>query len=193
MDNGLDPCEQLVEIGPKSHSISGGIRVDEGYQSNIFGLYAAGEACGGVHGACRCAGNAASQAVMSGLLCAESIKQNAESIDETKEFPVEYKSNKGVYEKFVSEARATAADAMGIYRNGPDLESAQNKIEALLKSPEIASDTDAGNTVCAMKLIIKAALERRESRGVHLRTDYPNMSDEFNTSIVIKGGEDNDC
>lgn len=60
---GIDPQHELLEVAPMAHSFSGGVRVDRQYRSSLAGLYAVGEAAGGVHGACRCAGNAASQAV----------------------------------------------------------------------------------------------------------------------------------
>ena len=58
MTSGCDPNKQMLEIGSMAHSFSGGIKVNRDYESNVKGLFAVGEACGGVHGACRCAGNA---------------------------------------------------------------------------------------------------------------------------------------
>lgn len=87
MDNGVNLNKQLLEVSPMAHSFSGGIKVDSNYESTVKGLYAIGEACGGIHGACRCAGNAASQAVLSGLLCGEAVvKAIADKTGEKKNF-----------------------------------------------------------------------------------------------------------
>ena len=68
MAAGVNPAKELIEVGPMAHSLSGGILVDENMQSTVKGLYAVGEAAGSFHGACRLAGIAASQAVLSGAI-----------------------------------------------------------------------------------------------------------------------------
>lgn len=184
MENGVDPNKEIVEVGPMAHSFSGGIYVDRDYQSDIEGFYAVGEACGGVHGACRCAGNAASQATLSGLLCAEGIAKNGSSAV-VKEFPVEYAEDKAIYEAYVPKVRSLAANALGIYRKGQDLQQAYDTLKELLEKDEVKKDTETHQIILSILLMVEAALLRKESRGTHMRLDYPNALDEFKKELVL--------
>lgn len=178
MENGADPNKQLIEVGPMPHSFSGGIKVDAGYQSTLPGFYAVGEACGGVHGACRCAGNAASQATLSGLLCAEAIAK-AERTSVKDELPVEYVADESVYKRFVPGAREIAANALGIYRAGQTLLDAEMALLDILNDPLLRKDDCTYQTILSMRLMVSAALMRKESRGAHMRLDYPDADKKY--------------
>ncbi|KUO76755.1 MAG: L-aspartate oxidase [Clostridia bacterium BRH_c25] len=184
MENGVDPNKETVEVGPMAHSFSGGIYVDENYESSVEGFYAVGEACGGVHGACRCAGNAASQATLSGLLCAEGIMKN-KSITDIREFPVEYAENKEIFKTYVPLARDLAVKVLGIYRNGEDLQNAFNALAELLKTDDLKKDSETYHIVVSIMLMIQAALLRRESRGTHMRIDYPDSQAEYMKEMIL--------
>lgn len=176
MDHGVDPNQELVEVGPMAHSFSGGIMVNSDYESTVKGFYAVGEACGGVHGACRCAGNAASQAVISGLLCAQAAAKALAENDwnsEWKEFPVEYYKNDDVYGKYVPSAKEIAGKALGIYRSGEILALAEMELSKMVSSTDLSLDTQAEQVVESILLMVRAALDRKESRGTHMRLDYP--------------------
>ncbi|MBQ7151243.1 MAG: FAD-binding protein [Synergistaceae bacterium] len=185
MNNGCDPNKELLEVGPMPHSFSGGIRVDRNYESNVKGLYAIGEACGGIHGACRCAGNAASQATLSGLLCAEGIMRTGELDRAISERPVAYKQNDSVRAKYLDELQKIAGHALGVYRNGKDLEEALNSTQKILDAPEVSGDDLTSQTALAINLILKAALNRKESRGTHNRTDYPASDPAYEKEFVF--------
>ncbi len=174
MDFGCDPNEQLVEVGPMAHSFSGGIAVDKDYCSTLQGLYAIGEACGGVHGACRSAGNAASQATLSGLLCAQAIARDRDT-GTPDEFPAAYASDRAIYQRFVPQAQKSTVVAMGIYRNGETLSQALEDLESMLSDPTLALDDAAHQAVESMALMVRAAIRRTESRGTHMRIDYPEQ------------------
>lgn len=191
MDNGVDPNQELVEVGPMAHSFSGGILVDETYQSGIDGFYAIGEASGGTHGACRCAGNAASQAVLSGLICAESVakrfetekvkeKLEAADLDSLKK---DYRKNQKIYEQYALPAKKIAVKALGIYRKGDILEDAEKKLNAMLDEEEIKKDTRTVQIIESIRLMIAAAFHRKESRGTHMRLDYPESMKEFEKEL----------
>jgi len=167
------------------HSFSGGIKVDRNYESNVKGLFAIGEACGGIHGACRCAGNAASQATLSGLLCAEGIMRTGELNREISERPVEYKRDDLIREKYLGELQKIAGKSLGVYRNGKDLEAALKATQEILDSSDAAKDDLTIQTACAINLIAKAALNRKESRGTHNRTDFPESKPEFEKEFVF--------
>ncbi|MDR3259022.1 MAG: FAD-binding protein [Fusobacteriaceae bacterium] len=186
MDNGIDPNRDIIEIGPMAHSFSGGIEVDENYESSIEGFFAIGEACGGIHGACRCAGNAASQAVISGLLCAQAIAKKYKDLQQTiKIFPMEYKSDKNIYEKYMPQIKEIAVKALGIYRKGEILEDAKKHIENILKNTDIQKDTETLQKIESIYYIVKAALNRKETRGTHIRLDYPEESKDYKKEFTI--------
>ncbi|MGE4284583.1 MAG: FAD-binding protein [Clostridia bacterium] len=184
LESGVDPNKETIEVGPMAHSFSGGIYVDEQYESTVEGFYAVGEACGGVHGACRCAGNAASQATLSGLLCAEGIgrKNNATVI---REFPITYAEDKKIFEAYVPRIREIAANVLGIYRKGQDLQNALETCTEISKKDDVKKDTETYQIVVSVLLMIQAALLRQESRGTHMRIDYPDSSDEFMKEIIL--------
>lgn len=185
MDNGVDPNRELVEVGPMAHSFSGGIMVDRHYESKVKGFYAVGEACGGIHGGCRCAGNAASQAAVSGLLCAQAAAMAVGSDPAEEDLPAVYAENKAVFEAFVPEARELAVKALGIYRHGDTLMQAKTRLEEMLGKEEMGQDTKAAQTVASIHLMVCAALRREESRGTHMRLDFPESRKEFEREFSI--------
>lgn len=191
--NGVDPARELVEVGPMAHSYSGGIKVDGRYESSIRGLYAVGEAAGGIHGACRLAGNAASQAVISGMLCAEAIggspavprSPGAGAAAPAFVDPVD----EAVRARLVPGMRDLAAKALGVHRNGADLASARDRLDRLLHEGELDRDGESRRIAESILVMIVAALERKESRGIHSRTDFPGASPEFRRGIVLRRGK----
>ena len=183
--NGIDPGRDPLEVGPLAHSFSGGILVDTDYASTVKGLYAVGEACGGIHGACRSAGNAGSQAALSGMLCAEGIQRSADWTYRVPETPVSYREDSEVRANLLAEAKSIGAEALSIYRNGDTLQKASNRLEELLSDPALERDSYTAQCVCAISMMVRAALERRESRGTHSRTDYPETDPAFERKIVI--------
>ncbi|GAB6086910.1 FAD-binding protein [Alkaliphilus crotonatoxidans] len=184
VEAGIDPATELLEVGPMAHSYSGGIKVNSDYESTVKGLYAVGEAAGSIHGACRLAGNAAAQATLSGLLCAEAIAKKQIAIPD-EEFPVDYLEDQGVYQQIVPQVKQLALNVLGIYRNGHDLATAQEKLEEILSRPEIKKDTETYQITQSVLIMVRAALERKESRGTHMRTDYPETDQTYQKSIII--------
>lgn len=185
MDNGVDPNKELVEVGPMAHSFSGGIMVDENYESTVQGFYAVGEACGGVHGACRCAGNAASQAALSGMLCAQAIAKAGVPQRGEHEVAAVYSCDPEVNALYGSEVKELAVRALGIYRRGEILEQAKKRLDEILSGEDLKRDTQTQQMVESIHLMVEAALNRKESRGTHMRLDYPETVKEYEKEFSI--------
>lgn len=184
-DSGLDPQTQCLEVGPVPHSFLGGIQVDRSYQSTVKGLYAAGEACGGIHGASRCAGNAGTQAAVSGMLCAGHIARSAQLDRVPREHPAVYAQDLGVRGTLLPRIQQNARAALGVYREETALKAACETVQAILNSEQISKDLFTRQSATAAAMMLQAALERRESRGAHNRLDFPEQDPRYGTGIVL--------
>lgn len=168
---GLDVKKSLLQVGPMAHSHSGGIEIDTKCMSNIGGLFAAGEAAGGMHGACRMAGNAATQAAVSGLAAAKGILEyTAPSIDSQQIAP--YSEDPAVRSKNANRVKDIVTQYINRERNKEGLQYAINQLWHLYNGS--LDDTFTAQLALSGVLLANAALERTESRGTHLRTDYPD-------------------
>jgi len=101
------------------------------------------------------------------------------------DLPAVYAENKAVFEAFVPEARELAVKALGIYRHGDTLMQAKTRLEEMLGKEEMGQDTKAAQTVASIHLMVCAALRREESRGTHMRLDFPESRKEFEREFSI--------
>ncbi len=183
MDAGLDVKKSLLQVGPMAHSHSGGMEIDSACMTNISGLYAAGEAAGGMHGACRMAGNAATQAAVSGLAAAKSMAQQPAG----KIAPMRARDiavDMAVREKLSPRIRETVTRFIEKERTRAGLTEAIAVLDAIGK--EAAGDDFTRQLALSAVLLASAALKREESRGTHYRDDFRDTDANWQCSIRIR-------
>lgn len=186
--HGLDWEREPVPVVPAAHYWMGGVRTDAGARTTVPGLYAIGEvACTGVHGANRLASNSlleglvfASRAVdaVAGQLAGRPWPQDR---DEGRDMPrVEVPRvipPAGEEEVFRPELQALMSSSAGILRSGAGLAEASRRLAAWCEpAGEGPADTETANLLVCARLLVAAALRRRESLGAHWRTDSPPLS-----------------
>ena len=210
----VDITKGPMEVGPTCHYMMGGIRVDaETAQSSIPGLFAAGEAAAGLHGANRLGGNSLSDLLVfgrrAGLAAAEYAKRTSiPAIDPSQTAQAE-REMLLPFERSVDESPYRIHDDLqdvmqrlvGIFRNEEDLRQALSEINKLkerstrlhvegsrLFNPgwHLAKDLESMLTIA--EAVTRSALARRESRGAHSRIDYPGMDDTWGKmhNVVVK-------
>jgi succinate dehydrogenase / fumarate reductase flavoprotein subunit len=203
----VDITKGPMEVGPTCHYMMGGIRVDaETAKSSLAGLFAAGEAAAGLHGANRLGGNSLSDLLVfgrrAGLAAAEHAnKTPTASIDSgqldeaTREMLVPFERKEGESPYTIHrDLQETMQNLVGIFRNKEDLLRALEELEKLkeragrlsvegsrLFNPgwHLAQDLKAMLTVS--EAVTRSALAREESRGAHSRIDHPGLDPTWGT------------
>jgi len=213
----IDITKEPMEVGPTTHYIMGGIRVDGDTQmTDVPGLFAAGECAVGLHGANRLGGNSLSDLLVfgrrAGLYAAQfAQKQGAGRIDAAEVEgiakralePFERAESEGPYH-VQHDLQTMMQDLVGIVRREDEMQQALEKLGALRQRAEKAGAVgnreynpgwhtamDLGNLITISEAIARCAIERRESRGGHFRDDYPEKDPaaaKFN--VVVKKGAD---
>ena len=196
----LNPVEEPIPVFPGVHYFMGGIRTDENHQTNIRGLYAAGECSCQYHGANRLGGNSLLGAIHGGCIAAENIVLDDypiedELIDKALESELQLleswkDSQNGIPLKSIENQLASIMnDSLGIYRNQNDLLNALKEIENL--NQDINTDglyydyVKIKSLLMLAKSCILSANGRKESRGAHQRLDYPDVSDDYKKTTCI--------
>lgn len=194
---GLEPAQEGPRVRPAAHSEMGGIFIDETGWTGISGLFACGEATGGIHGASRLAGNGGGETMTMGWLVGRTAAAavtrglrnepaSADALAVARERLEVSHSSAISADEVKTEVRRIMSDAAGLYREGRKLEQALNAISQLQKDAESLA---AGNLKSALEarsarnmsliagLILRAARDRPESRGAHQRRDHPSRDD----------------
>ena len=213
----LDITEEPMEVGPTTHYMMGGISVEaETGASSLKGMYAAGEAAAGLHGANRLGGNSLSDLLVFGnisgrsaanfALKGEEISVNKnklkEAVKETLE-PFSKDKTENPYHLH-QELQDVMEMHAGIVREEESLNEGIKKLKDLSKRVENAKATgdraynpswhlclDMNNMIITSLAVAEAAKERRESRGGHTRLDYPEYDKELGMlNIIIRKGPD---
>jgi succinate dehydrogenase flavoprotein subunit len=214
----VDITKGPMEVGPTCHYVMGGIRVEaETGQSSIAGLFAAGEAAAGLHGANRLGGNSLSDLLVfgrrAGLAAAEHCKKvPAPAIDQAqidgaeRELLAPFETSQGESPYQIHhDLQETMQHLVGIFRNEDDLQKALVELEKLkerakrmrvegsrLYNPGWHLSQDVRNMLIVSEACTHAALARKESRGAHSRIDFPQTDEAWgrkNHVIVSRRGE----
>jgi succinate dehydrogenase / fumarate reductase, flavoprotein subunit len=216
----IDITETPMEVGPTTHYIMGGIRVDGDTQSSTLpGLFAAGECAAGLHGANRLGGNSLSDLLVFGKRAgdfAAAFAQNHRLGElDLAEVDDAIRSALAPFERGASdggggpyqvqqELQTMMQTLVGIVRTEPEMKRALMGIDRLKErarqigvvgnreyNPGWHTGLDLANLLTVSEAITRAAMERRESRGGHFREDYPEKDPAGATfNIVIRKGED---
>jgi succinate dehydrogenase / fumarate reductase, flavoprotein subunit len=214
----IDITREPMEVGPTTHYIMGGVRVDpETQMSSVPGLFAAGECAAGINGANRLGGNSLSDLLVFGKRAGEFAARFAREhgaaavddrqVDDTARravTPFERSNNGNNPYAIQADLQDRMQDLVGIVRVESELREALQQIARL--NDEAASVGIAGhreyntgwhtaldlpNLLLVSEAIARAALERRESRGAHFREDFPDKNPELGRiSIVVRRGVD---
>ena len=215
---GLDITKDAMEVGPTTHYVMGGIRVDaESQMSTVPGLFAAGECAAGLHGANRLGGNSLSDLLVFGKRAGQYAAKFAEdnqavSLSKT-DVEVAVKEALGPLERdgdganpyeIQYELQELMQSNVGIVRNESEMENAVSQIAGLRERAETAcapgnreynpgwhTALDLHNLLTVSEAIARAANMRKESRGGHFREDFPEKTQEFSeVNIACRAGED---
>ncbi|MBC2722143.1 L-aspartate oxidase [Desulfosporosinus sp.] len=206
---GVDVLTMPLPVAPAAHYMMGGIATNTYGETSLPHLYAAGEcACNGVHGANRLASNSLLDGLVFGARIAEKIKARVQGIRPTWEEVRSPELSLNRTETGIGEAvkqsdkqdlRTRIQDLMwnrvGILRNETGLREAAELLldwDRELLSISSVNEFETANILAVGSAIAKAALDRKESRGGHFRSDYPSRLDESWQKHSLQHKEEND-
>lgn len=177
---GIDPVKDLIPVAPAEHYHMGGIATDAHGRTSVPGLWAVGEvASTGLHGANRLASNSLLEAVVLGARAAADIKSiipedRAGHFVEPKKVAGPRRADEAKRARLIAELRAVMTMHAGVVRNAKGLKLALVALDGIER--EADSDPLVANMVLTARFIASAALKRKESRGGHYRSDFPEAS-----------------
>lgn len=187
MKLGIDPFVKMIPVVPAMHYLCGGILVDNNGQSSIGNLFAVGEcACTGLHGANRLASNSLLEAVVFAHRAAKLTAENLPSISFTENIPnwdaegTEHAEEMVLITQSQREVQQIMSNYVGIVRSELRLKRAFDRLEILYKENEALYEKttvtqklgELRNLICIGYLIIKHAMRRKESVGLHYMVNY---------------------
>ncbi len=203
LENNIDITKDFIPVAPAAHYFMGGIKTNLKGETSINGLYAIGEASStGLHGGNRLASNSLLECVVCAYSVAEHLKsidlKTPKQIDENMKSEIDKYTNEDMVleeldiKSLKLELQNIMWDYVGILRSENLLTEALDKIHNLKnKFPRKykclnREEYEFRNMLTIAELIASSALSRRESRGAHCRTDYPETSEQCKHSIITR-------
>jgi succinate dehydrogenase / fumarate reductase flavoprotein subunit len=208
----IDITEEPMEVGPTTHYVMGGVRVDgDSQMSNVPGLFAAGECAAGINGANRLGGNSLSDLLVFGKRAGEYAAKyaketiagrvNNDELDRIAREALEPFERGGSAEGPFQVQQAlqdTMQDLVGIVRREDEMQKALSLIHVLRdRSTEVGvsgnrdynpgwhTALDLKHLLTVSEAVTRSAIERKESRGGHFREDYPEKDPDYATFNVV--------
>ena len=206
----VDITKQPIEIAPTAHYSMGGVWVrPSDHMTDVEGLYAIGEASSGLHGANRLGGNSLIELLVYGRIVADAAADYAEALEAQERSKaavdaaraevdaIEAADGEEMVRVLQAELRQLMTDYAGVVRSEEGLLQGLKELEALEARaknigvyPDIASYKDVSiafdlmASLLAARATLATALERRETRGAHNRSDYPEMDAKLQGNFV---------
>ncbi|AYD47025.1 L-aspartate oxidase [Arachidicoccus soli] len=204
---GIDVFEQMIPVAPAAHYSCGGIKTDEWARTSILNLYACGECSStGLHGANRLASNSLLEAMVFSHRAFTDVTRLSEegklekAIDYINNIHLPEWNEEGTSQpkemilitQSIKELEQIMSDYVGIVRNNIRLERAMRRLDLLFEETEtLFKSTQVSPQLCELRnlitigfLIVRGAQFRKESRGLHFNTDYPNKSNLLQNVIL---------
>ncbi|MEV0381148.1 FAD-dependent oxidoreductase [Nonomuraea sp. NPDC050643] len=209
----LDITKDPIEIAPTAHYSMGGVWVrPEDHGTGVDGLYAIGEAASGLHGANRLGGNSLIELLVFGRIVGRSAaeysagldaqRRSAEALDVaraevdellTADGPENVRSLQRALRDIMTEHAGVVRDESGLLKGLTELAHVEARIADVGVHPDIAGFQDLAHAfdlksaALAARATLETALERRETRGCHNRSDYPELDPELQVNLVWSG------
>jgi len=211
-NGGVDMSRDLLEVTSCPHTYLGGLRIDEWGRTNVAGLYAGGEAAGGVHGANRLGGAALIDSYVFGYRAGMAAGCEAKLQPGPPRKAGDWRAEVTRLDDWISREGEVCADAwrsevqqlvlnsLGQVRRADRIEAALRRLNELEhkfyavpvtgssireRFDGLRQSLETLNLVQVARLLGTAALQRKESRGGHFRLDFPQSSDAFRANIVL--------
>ena len=199
LELGIDITKEMIPVVPAAHYTCGGVVVDENSETDIAGLYAIGETSyTGLHGANRMASNSLLECFVYGMAAAKHIEIGLPTDYQSPQVPAWDDSQVMNPDEDVvilqnwDELRQTMWNYVGIVRSTKRLQRALHRIEMLKREiTEYYQDYQVSknlielrNLVLVSEMIVRCAMERNESRGLHFTLDYPELGPELRKTVL---------
>ncbi|MDX8414014.1 MAG: L-aspartate oxidase [Mariprofundales bacterium] len=195
---GINMKSTPVPVVPAAHYLCGGVQTDLAGRTNIANLFVIGEAaCTGVHGANRLASNSLLECQVMAQLCVDAIataaKQPLPAVPLWDDSGIEPERERVQIKQNWDEVRAVMSNYVGVVRSNERLRRARRRLRVVAEEcaeyywryPVSRDLIELRNLVLVATLMVRSALKRKESRGLHYSQNYPHTLDEAKDTILI--------